>query len=244
MAGDREHDIPTRSRLACFACGYDLVSLEEKERCPECGLAVAESIRARWSGTLWQRVPGWGAWLKTMWLLSVFPWRVAPAIDGRPRPRTVLWNCGSLLVLALGPQHAVLGEAYLLGGWAIGLFMLLPAALVGLPILFFVPGLRSIERSALRWQLIGHAMFPLILSVICCLVSLVIGYFAVAAVHAFVGPPLTGGLGISDAAYFTGVAFAILTAALALAGVVSSVWVCGVGRKRLRRIPMRGEDSG
>lgn len=86
MSGDGDRGTSPSSHLACFECGYDLVSLEEKERCPECGHAVADSVRARRSGTLWQREPGWGSWLRTMWSLSAFPWRVAPGIDGRTRP--------------------------------------------------------------------------------------------------------------------------------------------------------------
>lgn len=57
--------VQDRDALLCEHCGYHLAGLASQEHCPECGLAISESLPVRRVGTPWQRRPSAGAWLLT-----------------------------------------------------------------------------------------------------------------------------------------------------------------------------------
>lgn len=59
--------------LLCERCGYSIEGLPRGGKCPECGRPVAQSLPEARRGTPWQRSPGAGAWLATLWLCIRHP---------------------------------------------------------------------------------------------------------------------------------------------------------------------------
>lgn len=75
------------SALLCERCGYDLGGLGGEARggaCPECGLAVSESLPTKRTGTAWQRDPGPLGWFLVNGSVLLHPlgvWRIVqPAV--------------------------------------------------------------------------------------------------------------------------------------------------------------------
>lgn len=100
------------NELLCEGCGYVLEGSRSVPACPECGLAVADSMPERRKGTPWQQRPSVGNWLCTSWMTLRHPARTfrAARIDPalRWRDEGLLWDnlaaasVLGLLVLMLG----------------------------------------------------------------------------------------------------------------------------------------------
>lgn len=67
--------------LLCERCGYEIDGLAWEATCPECGAGVRESDPAKRTGTPWQRRPGVGAYLATLWACARSPGRVLATLD-------------------------------------------------------------------------------------------------------------------------------------------------------------------
>lgn len=57
---------PDPDALLCARCGYPLDDVLDEPACPECGTPVAESLPETRVGSLWQKRPSLGSWLRTL----------------------------------------------------------------------------------------------------------------------------------------------------------------------------------
>jgi hypothetical protein len=89
--------------LRCLACEYVLVGLDERGRCPECGLPIDESLRA---------VGGWSVrrlriarFAAVALLVAILPWLgfsfILWAVSPTPTVRLVATGCVALHAIAL-----------------------------------------------------------------------------------------------------------------------------------------------
>ena len=116
--------IDSAERLLCESCGYPLDGLDRAGACPECGLAVVESLPERRAGSPWQRRPGPGAWVRTLVGLASRPktcWNQM-MVEPRRAAGLLLANLaigGSLATLALieGPMIPTPLAAYVVAFW-------------------------------------------------------------------------------------------------------------------------------
>ncbi|MGP1347914.1 MAG: hypothetical protein ACTS3F_14755 [Phycisphaerales bacterium] len=165
-------DLPSRklpNALRCVGCDYDLSGLDPLGVCPECGVGIDASLRAHLGGTAWQRNPGYRTWTETAWLLTREPSAVVQVNCRRPRPRTLLWN--TLICAFCATPHAfwVLLIAYS-SLPVLGAIVLIALAFFGMNKFFrWVQWVGSGERPTpqirLPREIVGHILFPLVLSV-------------------------------------------------------------------------------
>lgn len=64
---------PSPHVLLCEQCGYEIHGLAHASNCPECGLAIAESLPTSRPGSPWQHDERVGAALRTTWWVLTNP---------------------------------------------------------------------------------------------------------------------------------------------------------------------------
>lgn len=80
--------------LLCERCGYPIGGLDDEGACPECGLAIEDSLARHRVGSPWQQRPSARAWWTTLAALCRSPaalFRVA-RVDGHRARSLQRWN--------------------------------------------------------------------------------------------------------------------------------------------------------
>lgn len=103
---DLAHSMPVAVGTQCVGCRYDLGGLEPRGACPECGLAIEESVGWRW--LRWEPA----GYRKRLSLAAVVVWASGLALI-----LTVLVMAGIAAVLLIDDELARLSRSVL--GWAV-----------------------------------------------------------------------------------------------------------------------------
>jgi hypothetical protein len=78
--------------LLCERCGYVVEGLDPAGNCPECGMAIAESLPERRVGTPWQQSPGLWSLMRTWWMTLRYPLRTLDVMRVGEANRVMQWR--------------------------------------------------------------------------------------------------------------------------------------------------------
>ena len=107
VRGTRRAAPPIELPPRCEECGYDLRHQPDDGRCPECGLAVAESLtpNLRRTGCAWENRRNPIAWLASSWEALIRPRRFHGALKLHPSDATMrgfaAWNYVAVAITAV-----------------------------------------------------------------------------------------------------------------------------------------------
>lgn len=135
-----------RWSVLCERCGYRVDGLPDAGHCPECGLAIRESLpEVRRRGSAWQQRRLVAAWLATGWAVLTAPGRTFGGVRIGARTADLL---AINIALAGLPAYAAIAWAGLAvdsSAW------LSPAAAGLLAVAWLLPALTWIESLGLRY---------------------------------------------------------------------------------------------
>jgi hypothetical protein len=170
----------------CERCGYRLATLPDHGQCPECGLAIRDSIPSlRRPGSPWQQRPSPWSWLTTGALLFTRPRQTFDAVRLQGAGQSLLW----VNIFLAGFPWAIAALLLKLNQGGPELRDLTTAAFFLLCIWFPLPILTLIEVTGLRffgrqrgwritpqvaWTVCAHASYAWAL----CGLLLALGYAA------------------------------------------------------------------
>jgi len=181
------------SILLCERCGYNLGGLPGTGACPECGLAISESVPERRTGSAWQRRPSLSSWCRTNAGTLRRPRETfrRGIVEQRRSILLLIANClftgllvalpwtGTILNDPSRGESGVRGGALfvvMLGAWSAlaGAVLLTLTLIEHAGVRFFAArrGWRLSIRAA--WQVCGHASVGWALAPVAAFVSLVV----------------------------------------------------------------------
>ena len=194
-------------------------------------------------GTPWQRRPCVGTWLRTCVDSIRRPRAMIRSVAPRARPRTLRTNALFVVAQGFAPPFLVVYPLLMLTVPAVVILCGLLTAGFILALRWAAPMDNSPEARALRRQLAGHAMFPIIIALAGAWLTLSLGAAIGLYLHSVVGGPMPGGLG-----YDWQVALVIDVTVVALwvvlgAGIVWFGWLWWLSRGVMWNAGERDQES-